>query len=99
MPNKGVSWKQCMWIRSDGQSVADFCREHNVAYNLVYKWIEKLGDVNEACEMALKRKGRKDNNTKYWIEGKSLARYCKENGLKYWKMYRRIRNEANIYNT
>lgn len=92
MPNKGVSWKQCMWVRSDGQSIADFCREHNVAYNLVHKWIEKLDDVDEACEMALRRKGRKDNNTKYWIEGKSLARYCKEKGINYNSMYRRIRN-------
>lgn len=92
MPNKGVSWKQCMWVRSDSQSVADFCREHNVAYNLVYKWIEKLGDVDEACEKALERRGHKDNNTKYWIEGKSLARYCKEKGINYNSMYRRIRN-------
>lgn len=96
MPNKGVSWSRCMWVRSDGQSVADFCREHNVAYNLVHKWIEKLGNVDEACEKALERKGHKDNNTRHWIEGKSLRQYCKENGLKYWKMYYEIRKREEL---
>lgn len=86
MPNKGCRWKEVMWKMSDGTSLIKFCQDNNVYYSTVLKHIRDGKSVDEACRIALERRGKKDNNTRYWINGKSLRQYCKENGVKYEKM-------------
>lgn len=92
MPNKGYSWKQHAYNLSDGTPMIQFCRENDVRYCTVLKYIRKLGNVDEACAIAMKRRMKKDNNVRYYIEGKSLRAYCREKGLSYYKMWRKMRN-------
>lgn len=91
MPNKrkivsGYHWKEVMWKLSDGTPLIQFCQKNNIKYCTALKYIREGKNVDEACQMALERRGKKDNNTRYWIDGKSLRQYCKENGVKYEKM-------------
>ena len=89
MPNKGVPWKQAMWRMSNGKSVMSFCKENNVHYSCVMFHIDTGHSVDEACEIALSRKGKFDGATKYWIDDKPLIQWCKENNENYFK----FRNE------
>ena len=59
MPNKGYSWKQHAYNLSDGTPMIQFCRENDVCYCTVLKYIRKLGNVDEACAIAMKHRMKK----------------------------------------
>lgn len=86
-------WKEVMWKRTDGKSVIQFCRETGTSYGSIMRYIKKGNSVDDSCEIAFSRKGRKDNNVRYRVGDKSLVQYCKENGLSYYSMYNRARKE------
>ena len=95
MPNKGVYWKDTMWKMSDGKSVMQFCRETGANYHTILRYVARTGSVDEACRIGLERKGNKDGNTKYFVDGMPLRKYCLKNGLNYQKLLREKRKAKN----
>lgn len=58
MPNRSVLWK-----RSDGLSVAEFCRKTGANYGTIWNYINDRGySVDDACKLALIRKGHTSKN-------------------------------------
>lgn len=77
-----------MWKRSNGQNVSDFCRETGTCYSSVWNYIvNKKLSVDDACAMALKRKGYKNGRAKYFVGDITLRQYCRENKINYQRIY------------
>ena len=93
LKKKHYPWQHVMWKTSDGKPLLQWCRENKLHYGTVLQRVYKGCSVDEAIEIALERKGRKDNNVKYFMNGKSLYRYCKENRLNYNAMRRKLIKE------
>lgn len=68
----------------------------NAAYQTIYDGIQRGLSVDEACDKALKRKGRKDARTKYFVGKRSLRHYCMQNGLNYHAVLRKVRSGTSI---
>lgn len=88
MANKGVKWKTAFWKLSSGMSVIQFCRATGAKYQTIWQYINfKNMEVDDACALALKNKGRKDAAAQLRYGKQTLRAYCNKKGLKYHSVY------------
>ena len=79
---------------STGETLRQYVKSKGIPYQTVYQYITLLGyGIEEALDLAKKRRNCKNANAKYFKGGMSLRQYCLKNNLKYWKMYQRKRKE------
>lgn len=82
--------------RTDGVGIREWAIKHNVCYHTIYQGIQRGLSVDDACTNALKRKGRKDGSTKYFVGKLSLRYYCIQNNINYRSVTRMIRGGLTV---
>lgn len=55
----------------DGKTVSKWCKENNVGYGVVWGHLDKGLTPEEACELALKRRG--SHKPKYFYKGELIC--------------------------
>ena len=81
-----------IYTRSDGVTLAAWCRENDVCYHTARYYILHGGfSVDKACALALKNRHNLGLKAELFYNGKTLRQYCLENNLKYPRIYYRIR--------
>ena len=84
------------YVRTDGISIRDWAKKHKANYCTIYQGIQRGLSIDEACDNALKRKGRKDSSAKYFVGKLTLRYYCDKNGIDYKRVIRLIRKGLTI---
>lgn len=82
--------------RTDGIGIGEWAKKHNANYWTIYQGIQRGLSVDEACENALKRKGRKDSSAKYFVGKLTLRYYCSQNNINYKTITRLIRGGLTV---
>lgn len=62
---------------ASGETLRSYCKRNKLCYEALFDRLDNGMTVEEAIEDYLPRRGRKDNNVKYFYKGKSLAAYFK----------------------
>lgn len=84
-------WKDVVYKLPNGQKLIDWTIENNVHYSVVWSHIIRKGlSVEDACKIALERKGKKDCSAKYKVGDVSVKQWCTENGFNPYLVYSRI---------
>lgn len=73
----------------NGESVFSFCKKNKIPYISVWCNIDKGLEPDEAIERAVARRGKRWAD-KLHYNGKPLMEYCRENGLSYQHMRRKL---------
>lgn len=84
------------YVRTDGISIRDWAKKHKANYWTIYQGIQRGLSIDEACDNALKRKGRKDSSAKYFVGKLTLRYYCDQNKIDYKRVTRLIRKGLTI---
>ena len=89
-------WKNCLHKFPDGKTLMYWSKEHNIHYCIPHKHILSGMTIEQACQTALERRGRRDICAKYRIGGTSVNNYCKQIGISSMCVYNRIKRGLSI---
>ena len=85
-----------IYKRTDGVSIGQWAKKHDVCYWTIYQGIQRGLSIDEACDNALKRKGKKDDSAKYFVGKLPLRYYCIQNNINYRTVLSRIRKGLTV---
>lgn len=73
-----------------GISLAQYCREHNLPYYAVIRYVNEQMLTPEMAVEKYLTSGRGKCEIKYYREGKTLSQWCKDNGLSYNRIMSKV---------
>lgn len=86
----------CFRIKT-GETVRQWCIKNNICYAIVYKHLERGLTPDEACQIALKRKGSPAGaEPKHFYKGKPLIDMFSVNSKEYRRIIARLRSKYTI---
>jgi hypothetical protein len=75
----------------EGKTLLQYCLEKDYNYHTIRNYIiNKDLSIKDAIDLYLQRRGRQNNNCKYYYKGQPVKSYCVEYGIPYDTIYKRI---------
>lgn len=87
-----VCW---LYLHDKGISLHQYCLQHKYDYQKIHNFIVYKGlSINDAIELYLSRRGRRDCKTKYFYKGVPMKKFCKEHNYHYSTILSLMKNKC-----